>query len=304
MEEIENKTLLVLAAGMGSRYGGLKQMDEFGPNGETIIDYSIYDAIKAGFTKVVFIVRSYFKEEFKSVFDAKFSSLIKLEYVTQELTDVPAGMAVHPDREKPWGTMHAVLVAANEINEPFCVINGDDYYGKDAFKIASDFFKDNIDQNTYSVISYLLSNTLSEHGTVNRGTCNVDDDGNLVDIKECVKIGYDENGLISYPEDGNFVELSPNTLVSMNLFAFFPSVFKYGQDLFESFLKERGMELKSEFYIPTALDTLIKNKSIKVKVLQSSSKWFGVTYQEDKPVVVEKLNKLIEDGIYPNKLWP
>ena len=300
---MQDKTLLVLAAGMGSRYGGLKQMDEFGPNGETIIDYSIYDAIQAGFTKVVFIVREYFKEDFMEVFDAKFAHQIKLEYVPQELYNIPAGLDLNPKREKPWGTMHAVLVAADSVKEPFCVINGDDYYGKDAFKIGADFFDSNENEEVYSVISYKLSNTLSEHGTVNRGTCNVDSDGNLVDIKECVKIGVQEDGSISYPEDGKEIPLSPDTLVSMNLFAFYPSVFDHAGKLFKDFLLERGNELKSEFYIPTALDTLIKNDKIKVKVLTSTSKWFGVTYKEDKPVVVEKLNKLIKEGAYPSKLW-
>lgn len=297
------KTLLVLAAGMGSRYGGLKQMDAFGPNGETIIDYSIYDAIEAGFTKVVFIVRAYFKEDFESVFNKKFGDRIQLEYVTQELDNIPEGFQVNPDREKPWGTMHAVLVASEKIKEPFCVINGDDYYGKDAFKIGAAFFEENKDENKYSVISYMLSNTLSEHGTVNRGVCNVNEDGNLIDIKECVKIGINEDKSISYPEDGRDIPLEAETLVSMNLFAFYPSLFEHAGALFESFLKERGRELKSEFYIPSALDSLIKSDTIKVAVLKSSSKWFGVTYKEDKPIVVAKLNKLIEEGVYPLKLW-
>ncbi len=300
---MQDKTLLVLAAGMGSRYGGLKQMDEFGPNGETIIDYSIYDAIEAGFTKVVFIVREHFKAEFKRVFDKKFTSKVKLEYVTQELDQVPKGIPVHPEREKPWGTMHAVLAGSDVVKEPFCVINGDDYYGKDAFKIASDFFENDHGEDIYSVIGYQLSNTLSEHGTVNRGVCNADEEGNLVDIKECVKIGINKDQSISYPEGGKDILLDPKTLVSMNLFAFHRSVFKYSSDLFASFLKERGMELKSEFYIPAALDTLIKNGTIKVKVLSSTSKWFGVTYKEDKPVVVAKLNNLIEEGVYPSNLW-
>ncbi|GLR18357.1 nucleotidyltransferase family protein [Portibacter lacus] len=300
---MKNKTLLVLAAGMGSRYGGLKQMDAFGPNGETIIDYSIYDAIDAGFNKIVFIVRAHFLSEFKEVFDGKFGDKVKLEYVTQELTNIPSGIDVHPEREKPWGTMHAVLVAAEEIKEPFCVINGDDYYGKDCFKIAAKFFEENENQDTYAVISYLLSNTLSEHGTVNRGVCNVSDEGSLIDIKECVKIGIEKDGTISYPENDGKIELAPETLVSMNLFAFYPSLFEHAGQLFTKFLQEHGKELKSEFYIPTALDTLIKNEIVDVKVLKSESVWFGVTYKEDKPVVIEKLNALIADGVYPENLW-
>lgn len=300
---MKNKTLLVLAAGMGSRYGGLKQMDEFGPHGETIIDYSIYDAISAGFDKVVFIVREYFKEEFMKVFDQKFGDKITLDYVVQEINNVPEGMTYHPDREKPWGTMHALLMAKDSINGPFCVINADDYYGKDALMVANEFFESNKKQDTYSVISYLLENTLSEHGTVNRGVCNVDEEGNLVDIKECVKIGIQPDGTIAYPENGQLNFLEPDTLVSMNLFAFYPSIFEHGEELFKVFLKEHGHELTSEFYIPTALDTLIKNDTIKVKVLQSRSKWFGVTYREDKPVVIEKINELIAEGKYPAKLW-
>lgn len=300
---MQKKTLLVLAAGMGSRYGGLKQMDAFGPNGETIIDYSIYDAIKAGFTKIVFIIRESFLSDFKEVFDGKFGDKVELEYVTQELDNIPKGAIFNDERRKPWGTMHAVLVAAATIDEPFCVINGDDYYGKDAFRIAADFFDSNSDEQVYAVISYLLSNTLSKHGTVNRGVCNVDEEGYLVDIKECVKIGIEEDGTISYPEENEKIELSPDALVSMNLFAFYPTIFERGNSLFADFLTRHGMGLKSEFYIPTALDTLIKKETIKVKVLQSESKWFGVTYKEDKAVVVDKLNTLISNGVYPENLW-
>lgn len=300
---MKNKSLVVLAAGMGSRYGGLKQMDTFGPNGETIIDYSIYDAIKAGFTKVIFIVRESFLGDFKSVFDKKFSNKIELEYVTQELNQVPEGSNVHPERQKPWGTMHAVLAAKEKIQEPFCVINADDYYGKDAFKIAADFFDDNESDNNYAIISYLLENTLSKHGTVNRGICIGDDDGNLLDIKECTKIGYQEDGSIAYPEGDDLIPLQADDLVSMNLFAFYPSIIGYSEKLFEEFIAERGMELKSEFFIPTALDSMIKAEQVKVRLLQSTSNWFGVTYQEDKPIVIAKLNKLIEEGVYPSDLW-
>lgn len=300
---MDKMTLLVLAAGMGSRYGGLKQMDAFGPNGETIIDYSIYDAIQAGFSKVVFIVREHFMDAFKESFATKFKGQIKMEFVAQEIHKIPEGFEVHPEREKPWGTAHAVMMAKDVIDGPFCVINADDYYGNMAYKTLAEFFNNAKDVNRYAVVGYYLRNTLSDHGTVNRGVCLADELGDLKDIEECVSIQRKADGTISFPGVNGDRYLTEDTLVSMNMFGFLPSFFTHAESLFEIFLEERGKALKSEFFIPWALDELIKAKTIHVSILESPSKWFGVTYQDDKPIVIQKLNALIEAGVYPKKLW-
>ena len=300
-------SLLVLAAGMGSRYGGLKQMDAFGPNGETILDYSIYDAINAGFGKVVFVVRESFLEDFKNFFKNKFEDKIDVEYVTQELYKLPEGYGPY-DREKPWGTAHAVQMANEVINEPFLVINADDYYGRDAYFVASKYFKSHPQskingKDVYFVMGYKLTNTLSDHGTVNRGVCEADENGNLAFIKECKKVSRDENGIISYPEGDDKVELGEDSLVSMNMWGFYPSYFEYFNRNFKEFLDKEGNNPTSEYYIPDLIDYLMNNDKAVVKVLSSDSDWFGVTYQEDKPFVVERLNNLIKSGFYPEKLW-
>lgn len=296
-------TLVVLAAGMGSRYGKLKQMDAFGRNGETIIDYSVYDAIKAGFGKVVFIVRGYFLEEFKALMDPKFGDDIELAYVTQELNDIPHGIEVHPEREKPWGTAHAVWVARNEVSGPFAVINADDFYGSDSYQVLADYFTDS-DSKDYAVVAYRLSNTLSDHGTVNRGVCYSDDSGYLTKVVECTKIARGADGQIKYPDDdGGVKNLTDDTLVSMNMWAFLPSYFEHVNDQFSDFLIAHGQELRSEFYIPSVVDKLINDKTLQVEVLDTDSSWFGVTYQEDKPVVMQKLKELIDAGAYPDKLY-
>lgn len=296
-------TLVVLAAGMGSRYGKLKQMDAFGPNGETIIDYSIYDAIQAGFGKVVFIVREYFLQEFKDLIDPKFSDRIELEYVTQELNNIPSGIEVHPEREKPWGTAHAVWVAKDVVDGPFAVINADDFYGGNAYKVLADYFSGN-QSDDYAVVAYYLKNTLSDHGTVNRGVCYSSDAGHLTKVVECTKIEREKDGIVRFPnEDGSKSELADDTLVSMNMWAFLPSYFKHIDDQFVDFLNNFGKELKSEFYIPSAIDKLINDKVLNVNVLDTDSSWFGVTYQADKPIVMEKLNQLIENGAYPAKIY-
>jgi len=296
-------TLLVLAAGMGSRYGGLKQMDAFGPNGETIIDYSIYDAKKAGFNKVVFVIRKSFREDFESYFSDRIGNHIDIEFVEQELDNIPEGCTYTPDREKPWGTAHAVLVGEKVVNEPFAVINADDYYGTESYSTLIDYFKTQKDQDIYAVVSYLLDNTLSDHGTVNRGICHTDRDDFLTNIVETLKIERHSDKSITYPTGDGNASLTPDTLVSMNMFGFFPNYFQKTRDYFTTFLKNHGQELKSEFFIPFVLDQMIKNEEIKVKVLTSPSKWFGVTYKEDKPHVVKKIQKLIEDGVYPENLW-
>jgi dTDP-glucose pyrophosphorylase len=296
-------TLIVLAAGMGSRYGKLKQMDGFGPNGETIIDYSIYDAIQAGFGKVVFIVREYFMEEFKALMDPKFGEKIELVYVTQELDNIPAGIDVNPEREKPWGTAHAVWVAKEVVKEPFAVINADDFYGADAYHVLNKYLTEDPTDN-YAVVAYYLRNTLSEHGTVNRGVCYSSPDKYLTKVVECTKIQKEDDGVVRYPnEDGSKSTLEEDTLVSMNMWAFKPSYFDHVNQQFEDFLRASGKELKSEFYIPSAVDKLINDGVLNVDVLDTNSSWFGVTYQEDKPIVMEKLNALIEGGAYPSKLY-
>jgi dTDP-glucose pyrophosphorylase len=300
---IQKPTLLVLAAGMGSRYGGLKQMDHFGPNGESIIDYSVYDAINAGFGKVVFIIREFFYDEFKNLFDKKFGDKIELAYVTQEINNVPDGLVYNPDREKPWGTAHAIWVASHAINEPFGVINADDYYGQDSYRVLFDFLTNDQTKN-YAVVCYYLNNTLSENGDVNRGVCYANDGKHLSEVVECIKIGKNEDGSISYPnEDGDPIFLAPDTLVSMNMWGFKPSYFKYAERQFTNFIIERGHELKSELYIPVVIDYLIKSSELKVKVLNTNSSWFGVTYPEDKPSVMQSIKDLIDKGVYPKNLW-
>lgn len=298
-------TLLILAAGMGSRYGKLKQMDAFGPNGETIIEYSIYDAIKAGFGKVVFIIRDFFKADFEAYFRSKLEGKIEMEFVSQELSILPNGYSLHPNREKPWGTAHAIWVAKNVIHEAFGVINADDYYGVDSFHQLASFLRDSTvnASNDYCVVGYYLRNTLSNHGTVNRGICSVNAQKNLNGIKECVKIRRDEAGRISYPDGEVLQYLEEDTLVSMNMWGFLPSYFEYCEALFKQFLDQRGSEPTSEFFIPTIVDDLIRNKILNVNVLDTESDWFGVTYQEDKPFVMEKIHNLLKAGVYPSKLW-
>lgn len=300
-------SLVVLAAGMGSRYGGLKQMDEFGPNGETIIDYSVYDAIRAGFGKVVFVIRESFREDFINFFNNKFEDKIEVEFVTQELSHLPDGFTVPEGREKPWGTAHAVQMAKDAVKEPFVVINADDFYGREAYEVASKFFKENpTDEgsvNLYNVIGYKLVNTLSDHGTVNRGVCQADDNGNLAGIEECKMIIRENDGVIRYPNGDSKNELKDNDIVSMNMWGFYPSYFSYFEREFSSFLTNEGRELTSEYYIPDLIDFLINSKESEVKILSSDANWFGVTYQEDKPHVVAKLNEMIEAGIYPKNLW-
>ncbi|HRX29983.1 MAG TPA: sugar phosphate nucleotidyltransferase, partial [Saprospiraceae bacterium] len=292
-------------AGMGSRYGGLKQLDQFGPNGETIIDYSLYDAINAGFGKVVFIIRDFFKEDFKKVFDQKLQGRIEVEYVCQDLLDIPGDYPVDPAREKPWGTGHAVWVARNAINEPFGVINADDYYGVSSYKVLHDFLVSQEEENNYSVVGYRLKNTLSDHGTVNRGVCTADENGDLVEVVECLKIKRNGDGRIDYESEGvdKKQNLEDSTLVSMNMWGFKPSYFPYSTDMFSEFLSERSSELKSEFLIPDIIDDMIKNDVRKIRVLDTDAEWFGVTYQEDKPIVIEKIKDLLDRGIYPTKLW-
>lgn len=295
-------TLLVLAAGMGSRYGGLKQMDELGPNGESIIDYSIYDAIEAGFGKVVFVIRKSFADAFKERFEPKLADKIKTEYVYQALDDIPEEFTVPEGREKPWGTGHAMLMAKDVIKEPFGIINADDYYGREAYKQVNDFLNTSTDPNEYAMVGYPIDKTLSEHGTVSRGICVVDDNGNLVEIIERTKIGWEGDKIFFYEDDGK-TEVAGDVPVSMNFWAFKPEFFPLLEKEFRGFLETRGHELKSEYYFNVAVDSLIKKGIVKTKVLKTTSQWFGVTYKEDKPKVQEKFKELHAKGIYPSKLW-
>ncbi|NOZ46353.1 MAG: nucleotidyltransferase [Chlorobi bacterium] len=296
-------TLLILAAGMGSRYGSLKQIDAIGPSGETIIDYSVFDAIRAGFGKVVFVIREDIEKEFKEVFEKRFGNAIQVDYVFQELNFLPEGFKVPEERQKPWGTCHAVLMAANKINEPFAVINADDFYGAEAFKTIAEFLTNpQASDSEYAMVGYYLNKTLSEYGYVSRGVCQSNEDSYLIDVVEREKIGI-ANGKIAYQKDGEYFELSGNEIVSMNFWGFQPSYFNYLNNQFVNFLKENINKPKSEFYIPYSVNLLIKNGSIKLRVLESDSKWFGVTYKEDKLNVINNISELVKQGIYPANLW-
>ena len=295
-------TLVILAAGMGSRYGGLKQLDEVGPNGEAIIDYSLYDAIKAGFGKVVFVIRTDFAADFKARFEPKLKGLINVEYVYQSGDKIPSGCVIHPEREKPWGTGHATLMAEEAAKEPMAVINADDFYGYKAYKVMAGFLTSSTDDNEYSMVGYNVANTLSEFGTVSRGVCNTDESGNLTTVVERTKIKRDSDGIFYY-EDENRFKLEENTPVSMNFWGLKPNVFKYLKEGFKDFLDEHGNELKSEYYIPLLINDNIVKGTIRTKVLQCDSPWFGVTYREDKPLVEKRIKELIELGDYPQDLW-
>lgn len=295
-------TLLILAAGMGSRYGTLKQMDAFGPNGETIIEYSIYDAIQAGFGKVVFIIRHSFADAFKAKFEPLLKGKIEVEYAYQELDNLPAGFKVPEGREKPWGTGHAIMMAKDLIKTPFAIINADDFYGREAYFQMAEFIANSKDDTEYAMVGYALKNTLSEYGTVSRGVCEVDAQNHLRNVTERTKIGT-ENGKIYYYEENEKGELTGEEPISMNFWAFKPSFFVHLENIFTDFLKERGTELKSEFYFNIAVDKLIKAGKASALVVPCDSKWFGVTYPEDKPLVQQKINNLIDSKTYPGKLW-
>lgn len=295
-------TLVILAAGMGSRYGGLKQMDEVGPNGEAIIDYSLFDAIRAGFGKVVFVIRTDFAEAFKSTFDPKLKGRIDVEYVYQSLDKVPEGFTVNPEREKPWGTSHATLMAESAVHEPMAVINADDFYGARAYEVMAEFLTTSTDENEYSMVGYHVANTLSEYGTVSRGVCNTDKDGYLTTVVERTKIKR-EDGQIYYFEGDDRFPLEEGTPVSMNFWGLKENVFTYLNQGFKEFLTNHGHELKSEYFIPLLINDNILNGNIKTKVISCDSPWFGVTYKEDKPMVQQRIRDLIQSGAYPENLW-
>jgi hypothetical protein len=297
--------LLVLAAGMGSRYGSLKQMDGIGPNGEAIIDYSIYDAIRAGFGRVVFVIRHSFEKEFREVFSAeRFGGRIAVDYVFQELDALPEGFAVPEGREKPWGTNHAVMMGAEVIkDEPFAVINADDFYGAEAYAGIADYLRGLAGgRDRYCMMGYKVANTLSDHGSVSRGICGTDAAGNLTGMVERTQI-FGEGGRIFYRDPAGDHDLPADTLVSMNLFGFTPDYFRHSREYFPTFLQENAANLKAEFFIPLMVNRLIESGQATMKVLSSDARWFGVTYKEDKPAVVAKLKALIDAGRYPADLW-
>jgi len=296
-------TLLILAAGMGSRFGGLKQIEPIGPNGETILEYSVYDAIRAGFGKVVFVIRESFAEEFKARFEHKVAGKIRIEYVYQETNKLPEGFVLPPDREKPWGTGHAILMAKDIIKEPFAAINADDFYGKEAYEVISNYLTKNIKTDKYGMVGYQLRNTLSDFGSVSRGVCVTDKDNNLTKITETHKIRKEGNQFLSDADKNDSPQLDGNEKVSMNFWGFHPSIFKYIENQFIEFLNKNLTIPKSEFYIPFVVYELIQNGLVNVEVLSADSPWFGVTYKEDKPFVVQQIKELTEQGVYPQKLW-
>ena len=294
-------TLVILAAGMASRYGSMKQVQSFGPGGETIMDYSIYDAIRAGFGKVVFIIRAQYAAQFQSIFEPKLKGLIETEYVFQELDSFTNGYSFPTDRSKPWGTAHAVLCAKEVVKEPFAVINADDFYGRNAFEQAVRFLQIGCDARTFGIVGYDLTATLSEHGTVNRGVCQLNKEGDLASITERINIAR-VNGIIACQDGLTPETLSEDTKVSMNFWCFATSFFDRTATQFANFLNESGQELKSEFFIPLVADQFIQEGG-KIKVVPTQSSWFGVTYKEDAPFVQQSLENLINAGEYPSKLW-
>lgn len=294
-------TLFVLAAGMGSRYGGLKQLDGLGPHGETIMDYSIYDAIHAGFGKIVFVIRKDFEQDFREKILSKYEGHIPVEVVFQSITDLPEGYTCPEDRTKPWGTNHAVLMGKNAIKEPFAVINADDFYGRNAFEvIAKELSRPRDRKGDYCMVGFRVGNTMTENGSVSRGVCSTKD-GKLTDVVERTAISYaPDHSIVFTDESGKECTLAPETPVSMNLWGFTPDYFAYSEREFRRFLDEKINVPKSEFYIPTCIDTLIKSGEATVDVLDTTSKWFGVTYPEDRQDVVDKLAEQHKKGLYPD----
>lgn len=299
-------TLFVLAAGMGSRYGGLKQLDGVGPQGQTIMDYSIYDALRAGFGKVVFVIRHDFEEAFRETILKKYEGHVPVELVFQAVDALPEGYTAPEGRVKPWGTNHAILMGQKAINEPFAVINADDFYGRDAFDVMAGYLSQLPDNSKgrYCMVAFQLGNTMTENGSVSRGVCSVDDMGHLADVVERTAISFDDQHRITFTEpDGTIAHPAAETPVSMNLWGFTPDYFGYSEREFKKFLDKDLNTPKSEFFIPLAIDTLIHSGEATVKVLDTDSKWFGVTYAADRPGVVAKFAELHESGEYPEKLF-
>jgi len=299
--ETTSTTLVILAAGMASRYGSVKQIQGFGPGGETLMDYSIYDAIRSGFTKIVFIIRREFENDFKQIFEPRLKDSVTIEYVYQDMNSFTEGVSVPAERKKPWGTAHAVLCAMENVNEPFAVINADDFYGYDAFKKASNFLESECAADRYAILGYDLLKTLSENGTVNRGVCAVDEEGNLTSIVERINISM-KSGRVICDDNKEPKELPLDTSVSMNFWCFHPSIFDYTRKLFREFLRDNIHDLKSEFFIPIVADQFIKEGGV-IRVVTTHVPWFGVTYKEDAPEVAKNLKELVRKGEYPERLW-
>lgn len=302
---MQKPTLLVLAAGMGSRYGGLKQLDQMGPSGETIMDYSVYDAVEAGFGKVVFVIRKFFREEFEAKVSNKYKGIVDVVLVEQELENLPEGFTLNPSREKPWGTGHAVLMAKDVIDTPFAVINADDYYGKNSFKILADHLISlERDRGEFSMIGFRAVNTLSETGVVSRGVCTTDSANLLLGVEEHHQIKRDAEGAIKGVNSaGDEVKISEESYVSMNMWGFTPDIFEYGYKLFIEFMSQRGDELKSEFYIPFVVNSMLNSGIARCRVLGTPDVWFGVTYKEEREGVAKRVAKLVNDGLYPSPLF-
>ncbi len=298
-------TLLILAAGMGSRYGGLKQLDAMGPSGEVVLDYSVFDAIRAGFGKVVFVIRRDFEEQFRTQVGAKYGDRIQVDYAFQDIHDLPAGFTVPEGRTKPWGTAHAILAAESVVHEPFLMINADDFYGRDAFaKIAANLTAPRADdgKSHYSMVGFYLKNTLSEHGSVSRGVCTVSSDGFLSSVTERTKIFKTASGAENRETDPA-LPLTGEEVVSMNFFGFTPDIFVRLRTAFTEFLTANGQDMKAECYAPKVVDDLIQAGKADVTVLESNDSWFGVTYPEDKDDVVASIRALVASGAYPESLW-
>lgn len=298
-------SLVIMAAGLGRRYGGLKQMDRLGPSGETIMEYSIFDAIHAGFSKIVFVIRRDIEQEFKAYFFGKLPDSIEVEYAFQELTDLPEGFRPPRNRQKPWGTSHALLAAASSIQEPFGVINADDFYGANAFKAVFDFLSspNEFDKHCYCIPGYKLSETLSEYGYVARAVCETDTNGYLINISEKTHISKSSGGIIFRDESGNMVSLGGEELVSMNFMGFTPSIFFHLRFHFKKFLEKHLHDTEAESYLPDVVNGLIKTGAARVKILDVGENWFGVTYREDKVLAIKKIFSLVQKGIYPENLW-
>jgi hypothetical protein len=298
------QTLVVLAAGMGSRYGGLKQIDPMGPSGETILDYSVFDALRAGFSKVVFIIRPDFEADFRNNVSSKFEHLVDVEYAFQTLDKLPSGWSVPAGREKPWGTTHAILCAADVVKENFAVINADDFYGQESYAVLNEELS-GVDSlaNIFSMVGFTLRNTLSDHGSVARGVCTTSENGLLTHIDEMTNLSREGSGALYTREDGSVLNLTGDEPVSMNMWGFTPRLFDHLDRVFQEFLRTSGTELKSECFIPLTVGQLITEKHVTCKVLRSNSTWFGVTYKEDKEIVQGSIAALVEKGKYPQSLW-